>query len=337
MNYYLHLKSNFDAIIEVNKTHFGTVKNNSVNALSLEIEQGHTIFLKVLPISYSVNTNNLLPYVTKLTCKNNLLEITSDLIDVTNYPNNNYELTLNKNVFYSHEMPDVMCQESFNIKNEKHTFTVFNDGINQVTIQGKELLFTHKIVQELKTAEVEKIKGKDVFIITAKTKDDRLCVLIVGYFNNKYQILKQSIASKIEHENNNLTILTKLNDIAKHGLVEEFEIINQELKLKKDYTVYIKEKPKTVNIPELVPYAFLEAIKVKNFLLARSYLTEELSSTLQDEHLSEYFGDFTDVKPPTYEKQPDNKVALVYKGKKTVAKVFNVKLEKNKISNFADG
>jgi hypothetical protein len=337
MNYYLHLKSNFDAFIEVNKLQLGLVKKNAVSALSLEVCENYPLLLRVTPLTYPEDEKKLLPYLTKINFFNGFLEVSNDLVKVVHYPNNNYELILNKNLIYNHELPKVLSQTSYNIKNFSHTATVFYDGINQLTIEDRGLLFTHKIKEDLITAEIEKIKNSQVIMLEAKTKANKLYCLVLTFNNSKYEVLKECLANKIEKGNKTITFLTHLNDMGGHGFVEECELTQEKLNIKEDYVVYLNDKAKTTNLPELVPYAFLEAVKCKNFVLARNYLQKELSDSLQDEHLIAYFGDFVEVKPALYEKAATNKLALIYEDKKTFAKIFVVELEKNKISNFSEG
>jgi hypothetical protein len=86
-----------------------------------------------------------------------------------------------------------------------------------------------------------------------------------------------------------------------------------------------------------VPFAFLEALAVNNYTLARTYLTDELNDSLEDEHLEAYFGDFVEIAPAEYEQNAINKIVVIEENKKRQAKVFEVLLEKNKISNFSEG
>ena len=167
----------------------------------------------------------------------------------------------NKNILYSYELPKVLGQNSYTIKGLSHTATIFFDGINQITIQDKEILFTHKIKEHIVSAEIEKIKNTDCILIKADTASNKIYVLMLAYSRSKYDIIKEAIINKIEEDEKTFVMLTKLNDMAGHALVEEGEILDNEFKLKDEYIVYLNEKAKAINLPELVPYAFLEAIK----------------------------------------------------------------------------
>ena len=92
MNYYLHLKSNFDALIEVNKLSLGLIKKHSLQPISLEVNDNYPLLLKLTPITYPEESEKLLPYLTKLNVSNGLIEVSNELVEVTHYPQNNYEL-----------------------------------------------------------------------------------------------------------------------------------------------------------------------------------------------------------------------------------------------------
>ena len=81
-----------------------------------------------------------------------------------------------------------------------------------------------------------------------------------------------------------------------------------------------------------LPWAFMEAINVKNFKLARSYLHPSLSQALQDEHLGNFFGDFLEVLPCV--NGEFNVLSLSYQGNPRFVKNYKFDLTENRILNI---
>ena len=107
------------------------------------------------------------------------------------------------------------------------------------------------------------------------------------------------------------------------------------------YLVYDKNTPYIVKHKEFIPFAFFESIKIENFKLARSYMSDELSNKLSNAHLKKFFGQFLSVCLPLTQENFDNQIALIYEEKqgnlktKKIAKIFQIDLDyKNKIKNI---
>jgi len=103
--------------------------------------------------------------------------------------------------------------------------------------------------------------------------------------------------------------------ICKHGSVFQTDNLEEQL-------VYLKQKPILPNNLLAKCFAFFEAIKLKDYNLARSFLNGELAEKLSDNHLKEFFDDFDDI---YY--LGDNKFAL----KSTTVVVLNVVTKYEKI------
>lgn len=334
MKYFLHLKTTFDAFLEGNTLALGLITKN--NTIHLEVRENYPITFKVFPINKKEDHKALLPYAVTINYNHNLFELEGENVTVTDFKNKHYELLFLKNQVTFHDTLEVLKQTTYSILSASHTATLFYDGIYQVSIQDKELIFTHNIDACIKNGTIAKIKNKDVIVIKANTKWNETYILILGYHNNAYTILKEGIVNKIEYGADTLTLLTKQKDMAGHGIVEAFKIEGHNLTLEETYVVYTQEKPKITTIKELIPFAFLEAVKVKNYSLAREYLTQELNASLQEEHFNAYFGDYEEVVSAKYEEEIKNKICLIYKNKIRSAKTFLVEFDKNKISNFLE-
>jgi hypothetical protein len=334
MSFFVHFKTEFDALLQVNTLNPILLKASEASCFHLEVEEDYLLFCNISPFNNTFEHKKLLPYTTKLTLKNGIVASSNECVQITEFPLNHFEVLFLKNCVAMHSTPTVLKQQSYFIKGKEHTATIFFDGIYQISIQEKDLLFAKEIEHQIDHISIEKIKNKEVIILEAKTNTLEDYYLILLYKNNAYEIVTEGLFEKIEYSADSLTTLQKQNDMAGHAKVVEYELKNDAVIVKDNYTVYKNEKPKTTNLKELIPFAFLEAIKVHNFSLARSYLTDELNKQLEDEHLLAYFGEFVDIVPVDYYENSDNKIAIIHQDKKRQAKLFEVCFEKNKISNF---
>jgi len=336
MSFYVHLKSEDDFYVEVNTLSPFLLLKNASSPVEIENTEDAPLIFKITPIRTYCEHKKLLPYAAVFYVQNNVAESTSSLLDIVEHPNSHYDITFLQNTTSEHTLPKILEQQTFYIKNREHIFSVFYDGIYELSIQEKELLLNKEIPYSIKNVSLEKIKNKDIVVIQTTTNNLENYALILQYKNNNYEVVKEGIIDKIEYNQELITTLEKQNDMAGHGMVEEYEIKDTGVIKKDSYFVYMNEKPKTTQIRELVPYAFLEAIKIKNFSLARTYLTEELNENLLDEHLEAYFGNILDIVPNVYNKNDENTVCVIQDGIIKKAKYFTVLLEKNKISNITE-
>lgn len=332
--FFLHLISSINAIVEINNKYIGIINKNG-QPLSIEVVSDNPILLQLKPLQAEQNKKKLLPYFSKISLSGLGLVASNKLVNITTYKDHHYELFLMPNEVSSYSGIEVLAQKTFSINNSSHTATCFFDGLYQILIENNNLLLTHITNYTLTSCEIEKIKNTKLIIFSADTINGELYLLITRYEDNKYKIVKEEIINKLELEEGKITTLKKAKDIAVTAIIKEYKIENDNLTETDSYTVYLKEKAKTTDIPQIIPIAFLQAVKIKNYKLARTYLTEALNEKLADQHLEAYFGEFTEIKPARYEINPINKVALIYnENEKQTAKIFQVELINNKIANI---
>lgn len=330
----LHIKAISPSILSINNLPVGVI-NNKNNLLHLEVNLDDEIYLTINPIKDSFENKKLNSYSAKLDLYAGKLISSNKLVTVTSYPNSNYAITLNPNLISTYQSMKVLAQKSFSIKNTTHTATCYFDGLNQILIESGSLLLTKSVEHNLTSCEINKIKGSNVIVFSADTLNGDLYVLIASYNDGKYDIIKEGLFNKLEVEEKEITLLKKAKDIAGSAMVTEIEIDNDKINEKENYTVYLNEKPKEVSVLELIPIAFLQAVKLNNIELAKSYLSEELKAKLSLQHLKSYFGDFKEVSTEIYGVNKNNCVALIYEdGESLKAKIFKVSIVNNKIHNF---
>lgn len=115
-------------------------------------------------------------------------------------------------------------------------------------------------------------------------------------FNIETTDLRVLSGSKIEKINSEIFVSKTINSICKHDLYEVYELkdgnlIKNSEKLKSNFL------ENSIKNPNVIPYAFLEAVKLNDFDLARSYLTDSLSKSATNEHLKSYFKNIQKILP----------------------------------------
>lgn len=173
------------------------------------------------------------------------------------------------------------------------------------------------------------ITKKDCLIMICE-KEDRVNLIVVY---DKLSKCDQFSATTIGIDEKHITLAKKNNDIAK--TVSVTKLIFEEDYKKETHIAYKHKTPKLVFLPKLVPYAFMQAVKQKDFALARMYLTETFKNKLDDEHILQYFGDFVSVIVPRI-KTPPYTVALVYQDKQLSVKHYTFCFDDNKIVNISE-
>lgn len=223
------------------------------------------------------------PYITFLPQeKNKFLPVTTTL----NYPfkqENVEQVPFNTHteITYSPvEIPDTnRAQIILNKKYLNTYFTLFSENKSFLNIDSAN--FSHKsTLPKLLNADLK--THNNIVIVTGKTEINSTYIMI--YNAKKHEVLLELTADNIEESKTKISAVKFYPTIAGYGVVYEFDYENHKLNT---FNVYKNVKPQTTTRTELVPLAFMESIKYKDYTLAKHYLENNLVS---NEHLSTYFG-----------------------------------------------
>jgi len=158
----------------------------------------------------------------------------------------------------------------------------------------------------------------------------------LAIFNNKLTHIE--CYNKINTYNikeNKLILASNINDYTHHVLVTKLNLEN-EIKIDEKYTAYLSS-PRVSTNTKIIPYAFLQNIKYKDYSLAKKYLSEKLLEKIKIEHLSSFFDDFIQISTPKFSNN-NNIVCLIYKQNERYfyTKRFNFEFEDNLIVNITE-
>ena len=325
MEYMLHIKPTFNCL----------VKSNNFEQL-LNKDKLHTFLIKdldVLPLSFyptDEENKNALPFACKLSFINNNLTSNKKQTEIVCFPDNNYLLTVEPFLFCFPSTFESKTQ-AISFGETEHTVSWLKNDFCNIKISCNESNF--EIENTEKILNLNLLTSKNILLGYAKTNKNKHLVFSVRYENKKYYLLSKNIVDILEVENEDISTYKNLFDFAGHGIVTNYKKENnyiEEILLAYNYDLPLIAKHK-----EFIPYAFFEAIKIKNYKLARNYLTPELSNKLTDTHFEKFFGNFNRVSQtlsPTFNCE---EIALIYNFSPSIAKIFNVKINnQNKIENI---
>ena len=211
------------------------------------------------------------------------------------------------------------------IKKNGIIFNFYQNGI--VEIEDEErVCFCEEFDFEILDAEVLELKN-NFFVIKLFGKNQTEKSVI---FNSHYSPLLSFDSCVVEGTENGFKVLTNVMDIARHGIVEVFEIDEDVAKVD-EYTVFMNQYPHNEINVMVLPIYFLQCIKANDFSEAKKCLTQKLKSKVKIDHLKQYFGDILDV----IVLGDEIFVETVDAKGEHIAKKYNFSLEDSKIGNIS--
>ncbi len=189
--------------------------------------------------------------------------------------------------------------------------------------ENDKVIFSKKANCNFKEPTIKKRASSVIF--SAKW-NDQIYFLI---FNGKTEIFS-GFASEYKYEQDSLNLVSWQKDMAKQGYLYKININSGTVS--KSLIYY--EPPKVISNQKLIPYAFFEAVKTKNYKLARKYLSSALNLKIADEHFAAFFGKFSDVTQNYYLPSPQTSVALIYDSPSPEIKIFEIKFTDEKIADI---
>lgn len=303
--------------IDDNKSFF--CDNNSAQKL-VKVTFKDYFLIYFTPANDSKNIKHL-SYIAKMYYENGSLTTNSPYIVIIKHNNYQYELILLDN-----------------------TFTVLDSTYNEFELVNKSKLVLNDNKISIKNSKHEYNSIIDFNIINPIIKEIGNNIIIIDKIKNKFNIaifdykLNQTQCYKVDTYNikeNRLILAKNINDYTHHVIVTKLNLEN-DIKVDEEYTAYLSTPKISTNL-KIIPYAFLQNIKHKDYSLAKKYLSQQLLEKLKIEHLCGFFGDFTQISTPKFSNLK-NCICLIYKqnNRYFYIKKFNFEFENNLITNITE-
>jgi len=313
----IYLKSQIPCVIQYldNETLIGNPEQFAT------IKLDNTMYIKFYPINEDGKHNYLSQLVTL-----NPKALPQDNLVITKFDEFCYEASIIPTKVAT--TPPLQQKQDITVGLEKLSVNLTSSTTSTITISNQEVLFCHYVDFELTNLDVTICNE---YIQIQCDYMDKKYLLIVDYQN--FAIVHEKVFDMIEFDEQVLKGFLKQEDMAKHGLIVSFDFSTRPVKIETK-TVYVMSRPQTTNNPLLIPFAFFEAVQIKNFKLARHYLNSTLSNKLDNNHLQQFFGDFLDIRQNVYNKQ-DNLISLIYGNNNNYyVKNYKCEMQNNLICNI---
>lgn len=269
--YFAHIHSHIPVSISANGEYLNIVEKRK--PLDLLVTK-KDLYLSVSPLG------NYYPYTIHISNNYKCVDTTNNCIIVPYY-NNHYDIYLKHNKIYEMTANSIVLNTTFG----KTNIAILNGTNSLVSIYDNGNLVYSDIVRQLSTATA--ISQGDHIIIKGYTINDEYYLLIL---NSNYETIFSGYFDNMEEHEHKIVGISNTYDIAKHCHICEISLSNMELK---DYYI-VKENIDICTTDELIPRAFLEAIKVSNYTLAKKYLGDTLVRA-SNSHFKTYFGDIQSI------------------------------------------
>lgn len=327
MSIFLHIFCAFPALIKLNKQELGILESVE-EKITVETDE-EDFLLEVYPIDNS-NDFKFIPFFAKIKSENKTLTSSSDYVIITDFDNGHYEINISPMQINLNNSAQIV---SFEHLAPSVTAQLLDKGNFELNIWSENLHFNFPVSEKLIEHKLEfsQTRNKDFVFLSGKTRKNKDYLMVIcNYFCNL-----EIIADKIEKTENEISSLSNLYDIANHGIVQRYELKEKGFELVDEYTVFTEGKPFLTTNRNIIPWAFMEAVNIGDIKLARQYLDDDLNRILSDEHISKYFGDYSEIVWNKYQNKPET-LCLIYNGNPRTTKVYEFQIKQNKIYNIVN-
>lgn len=313
--FFVHICSETPMVFAVNGHQIGFVEQE-YDCINLKLDEDFV--LSCYPTTQTPEGYNL-SFNAKICILASKLISTHNNISITDY---------GKGEFFINVSPLIIPYSPNASEPFYHTLNDLSFAINKNILNvsnGKNGLY-YPLAHILKNISIK--QNNDLIELNGQTASQKSFSLFI---NQNLQVQFDGLADKIEYDGNQIVTLQKIPDIARHGLVTIYKRTSNGFKKTQQYSVYTQNEPVAPACNEALPLAFMEAINIENFALARSYLHPNLSNSLQDNTIKSYFGDFIEFMPNN---NTPNEIALIYKGSPRFVKVYHFDIKDGRICDI---
>ena len=310
-NMKLGIMSNFDCLLEIDGKRYEMISNFSRIEILLENSE------ELSALVYPINARGLISYAFSID-KNNILKSN---LDVCKIGEDEFELVLAPHYLLGHNF----FKKKFKFENLNFALSI--SYINVLSCEDDEGEVFLEFYEKLDSFKFDVFNGTAYF--HAKTM--RNYEILVLYDKKNHTFFKFE-SETFEFNDKFIEFISSQDTIPKHGKHYKILFEGGEFTIEEEL-IYLKGFPQKIKNQNLLPYAFFEAIKIKDFELAKSYLSEKLKSNITDEILVEYFGEYDKIQPYNFHIDKGNYICL-RKEEKTM--VFRVKVVGGEIDEIED-
>ena len=142
-----------------------------------------------------------------------------------------------------------------------------------------------------------------------------------------------AFCGNVDFSESKISVVANKNTLAGHGQMIAYSITPMGFEKITQEPVYLQRQPKAVP-PFLTHIAFFEAVREKDYFLAKTYLADDLAQKLSAQHFHEFFGEFDAIKVLSVNNQ--TRLALIKENGQNpaTATVFELDFAESKITDI---
>ena len=287
------------------------------------------IFLQVFPIDSAFC---FAPYIVMLNMANDELTSESDQIEIIKISTNNYHILITPKNFTPQKQSKIIHMPKTNTTKDLSTTIILN-GTLLTILQNNNPPLCYLLKTPMHCPKMQRQNNCYIIYSNAPTGNNLKQVAILNPEANK---IKFFYCNHFRLEDGTITLVTELKDYAHHIKVLKLSL-NTNLEKLESY-VGVTSPPKIIQNPQVIPYAFLQNIKAKDFKEAHKYLNANFSQSVSNNALVNFFGAFHRIATPQI-KTPPFTACLIYKNNynASTSRYFKFKFDKgNKIENIEE-
>lgn len=323
MENFIHFKSDCPSLISINGIQLGYTQK-ATDTISIKTDES-ILVATINPIEEASSSH--LSFSAKVFFQNKKLLTDNPNTQIYNFGNNNFEI-----IFTPQSIQTGLCNIPTTSKKlgEKLYAEYFDFSIPKLSLKQDNLLYEFYIEHKLKEIKIESYEFENsIFVILFGKLYNNLhfLMIICNFFCNL-----KIVANEINFDENKIEAITYLNDVAEQAFVEQYKISKNGFKKVDDFLIYKNKKPYIEQNPNLIPWAFMESVNYENYKLCKQYLSSELSTSLDENHIKTFFGNYQKIDWDKYGDGPQT--ICVFNEKSEKCKKFKFEIDKNKIVNI---
>lgn len=259
-----------------------------VGQTRIEVDNAHPKKLQIdepsgFDFDYYFSTTNSLMYHCKLEFLNDEYSTKDKFVSLTKLPENSYLLEfLRQNECY-------LQKKCAKLAFDGNFLNCYQNGVLEIESE-LDVRYCEQLDFEIASAEVLNLPNNFYALkLYGKGRGEK-CIIL----NASFASILSFDSCILEKTDQGFKVLTNINDIAGHGVVETYQI-DDDCKKIDEYTVYMQDYAKNDVNQNVLPIYFLQCVKAKDFAEAKRCLSQDLQSKVKLEYLKKYFGDFEKV------------------------------------------
>lgn len=318
MEYFLHVKPTFDCLLKCHDCQ--TFMQSGFTYSFLASEKVNLLFYP------ADNTQPSLPFCYNFNASS---PTHSANVSITNFKNNNFLLNVSPFYFGSSKSM-LLSSKKINLNNKSHTIYYNTNANLNLKIECESDTLQFDFDEKISSINTKTLNNNILIYAQSSTKG---IVVLLEFFEDKYKTIVCDVVDILEENKTCIKTYKSLFDFANHGVINTYDF--QSKLQPQTQLVYANSSPFLAKHKQIIPFAFFEAVKLKNYKLARFYLDSTLSKKLTDKHFDIFFGSFDNISQSLHQ-NAQNEIALIYTDKKcNSATIFELDFnQNNKILNI---